>query len=163
MNYATTANFLPLYSPATSSGQALNQSSAKMLVSWNPISKLVLLSLMDSLSSVGAFEANWDGQGSKKPDALAVARAKILIEDVYNQVESLSYSTGDIWFSPHISASGEGEIVFEWWKDEFKLTIYVGSTGSEYIKVWGSDIFTQMEDGVLAGSQFQGLWLWLNS
>ncbi len=46
-----------------------------------------------------------------------------------------------------MTTSPEGRIVFEWWNMERKLTIYVGDEGYEYIKVWGSDMDDEMEDG----------------
>lgn len=68
------------------------------------------------------------------------------------------------WASPHITCSELGEIVCEWWKGEHKLTIYFGNDGAEFIKVWGTDIEAEMEDGELtAGWGLTSLWLWLHS
>jgi hypothetical protein len=68
------------------------------------------------------------------------------------------------WAPPHITCSDLGEIVCEWWKGEHKLTIYFGDNGPEFIKVWGTDIETEMEDGQLTeGWGLTSLWLWLHS
>lgn len=67
------------------------------------------------------------------------------------------------WDIPHITCSDQSEIVCEWWNGERKLTIYFGPT-SEYIKVWGTDIDTEMESGELhEGWSITAIWLWLHS
>lgn len=67
------------------------------------------------------------------------------------------------WSSPHMSSTADGEIAFEWWKGERKLTLYLSDRGSEYIKVWGPDIETEMDDGPLNHWSFVAAWLWLQS
>ena len=50
----------------------------------------------------------------------------------------------------------------EWWEDQKKLTIYVHPETVEYIKVWGPDIFSDMEDGEVEGAEdYRALWRWL--
>lgn len=38
-------------------------------------------------------------------------------------------------------------LVFEWWNDSRKLTLYADLTEVYFIKVWGADMDNEMEDG----------------
>jgi hypothetical protein len=68
------------------------------------------------------------------------------------------------WSSPHITLSESNEIVFEWWNGTKKITLYFGEHDPEYIKVWGTDIETEMESGILTdGWTLTSVWLWLHS
>lgn len=65
------------------------------------------------------------------------------------------------WTPPHVSFSPDGDIVFEWWRDPKKLTIYVSDRGVEFVKSWGRAI-SEMDDGTV-GSAEEALsaWKWL--
>lgn len=68
------------------------------------------------------------------------------------------------WEEPHRSDSPWGEVVFEWWQGDKKLTVYFGRDVIEYIKVWGDDIDEEMDDGTLDDlSDFDELWRWLRT
>ncbi len=68
----------------------------------------------------------------------------------------------DRWFRPFISSDENGDVVFEWWRDERKLTVFVTPTTVDYIKVWGVNIFTEMEDGTLhTDATVRDVWQWL--
>ena len=68
------------------------------------------------------------------------------------------------WEMPHITCSDQGEIVCEWWQNDKKITLYFGDNEPEYIKVWGTNIHTEMESGMLtSGWGLTNLWLWLHS
>lgn len=68
------------------------------------------------------------------------------------------------WRRPHITLSENGEIVFEWWHGNRKITFYFGDHVAEYIKVWGTDIDTEMDSGVLSDDwTLTSVWLWLHS
>jgi len=63
-----------------------------------------------------------------------------------------------------MTLSENSEIVFEWWHNQKKITLYFGEENAEYIKVWGTDIDTEMDSGPLSdGWILTSLWLWLNS
>jgi hypothetical protein len=53
------------------------------------------------------------------------------------------------------------EILLEWWKDLRKLSLYLTFGGAWYIKIWGPNIDTEMEEGHIENS-FPELWAWLN-
>lgn len=125
-----------------------------------------LFALHEQLDRIALLPDNWDGHGSARPDPLAVEHARQFLEDTYHQsVVALGQQTQEriaaSWQSPHISASEEGEIVFEWWNGTRKLTIYVGPQQLTYIKSWGAHVVNDMEDGVLPGDGIPLLWTWL--
>lgn len=107
------------------------------------------------LDRVGSLPDNWDGNYSAKPNEQAVERARQLLEDAFRNTSAVG------WQSPYISASEDGEIVFEWWNEARKLTIYVGAGQSTFLKSWGPNIVEDMEDGVLTQTWDPALWAWL--
>lgn len=57
---------------------------------------------------------------------------------------------GEDFLSALHNVSPEGEDVYEWWSKKRKLTIYVTPAGIEtYIKIWGPNPDTEMEDGTV--------------
>ena len=79
----------------------------------------------------------------------------------------LSRKSNLLWEEPLVNSNDQGEIVLEWWKGEHELTIKVKENGASYLKSWGTDIFTEMEDGHFERKGFDSpltlLWLWLHS
>jgi hypothetical protein len=67
------------------------------------------------------------------------------------------------WGRPHISSTEAGEVVFEWWHNNRKLTLYFGDDGAEYIEVWGTNIDDEMSSGLLTNWSFTSAWLRLQS
>ncbi|GBF81521.1 hypothetical protein [Aphanothece sacrum] len=67
------------------------------------------------------------------------------------------------WNQPLGNISIDNEIVLEWWHKEKKLTIYVCKNSIDYIKVWGSDMDNEMEDGSISlnENELTSLWKWL--
>ncbi|MGF1518368.1 MAG: hypothetical protein ACFCVB_11255 [Nodosilinea sp.] len=67
------------------------------------------------------------------------------------------------WSEPLVNVYGS-EMVFEWWHDTKKVTVYFSETSAEFIKVWGSDIDSEMEEGIAeTNDQIEVLWKWLAS
>jgi hypothetical protein len=68
------------------------------------------------------------------------------------------------WGEPLVNLSINSEIVFEWWYGTKKLTVYILGNTAEYIKVWGTDIDNEMEDGTSSSpAELTALWKWLVS
>ncbi|MFN6569927.1 hypothetical protein [Dendronalium sp. ChiSLP03b] len=68
------------------------------------------------------------------------------------------------WCEPLVNLSFDSEIVFEWWYKNNKLTVYILGNNAEYIKVWGADIDSEMEDGsATSPAELTDLWKWLVS
>jgi hypothetical protein len=61
-----------------------------------------------------------------------------------------------------VTADADGAVVFEWWYGTKKLTVYVSDKSAEYVKVWGTDINSEMSDGEAESVDMcRALWLWL--
>jgi len=83
-------------------------------------------------------------------------------EDRLREFGILAAEHGWAVWDPNVTLSLEGEIVLEWWNGEKKLTIYVSRDAADFVKVWGPDIDSQMEDGEISGpSGWVSLWEWL--
>lgn len=93
------------------------------------------------------------------PSPRAVNSARSYLRIIFCRAANLGS-----WSSPHITSSETGEVVFEWWHRNKKITLYFGDGEAEFIKVWGTNIQTEMDSGVLAdGWPLTSLWLWLHA
>jgi len=102
----------------------------------------------------------WNGYNACAPKYDAVRYASRWIVMFYLDVMDL----GMDWIKPNVTASGDGEVVFEWRRDVKKLTIYIGNQNAEYVEDWGPDMNTEMEDGYANSSNTRrSLWQWLMS
>lgn len=116
-----------------------------------------LADIATRLTDLLAWPEEWDGH-RMAPSREAVKYAFSWIKRLYLEVSR----ENDKWLDPLIVADAFGNVVFEWWEGHKKLTVYVTPTGAEYVKVWGPDIFSDMEDGDLKGAEDrQALWHWL--
>ncbi len=116
--------------------------------------KATLTQLQDLL----AWEADWNSYDALPPNRDAVLRAEDWIVRLFLEVADL----GRVWISPNVTASADGEVVFEWWYGRKKLTVYVSDESTEYVQVWGDDMDTEMSEGNADPlSTCRSLWLWL--
>jgi hypothetical protein len=68
------------------------------------------------------------------------------------------------WWDEPLVNIYDSELVFEWWHNEKKITVYFSEKKAEFIKVWGADIDGEMEEGIVETSdQIESLWKWLAS
>jgi hypothetical protein len=156
------AGTMPVFNRTIFGTGSVSMSATELKVDRKNIATLVLSPTVSSIAKLAQLEANWDNCGSARPEPAAIQRARTLVEGFYRFAGAAGAVTSQ-WSPPHISASEDGEVVMEWWHNAHKLTVYVSGTTAQYLKVWGPNITTQMEDGLLEGNQFQGLWLWLNA
>ena len=126
----------------------------------DPLSSLAreprLLSLHEQLDRIASLPDNWDRRHSARPSQAAVENARQMLEDAYRQT-----APAWVWQGPSLSVSEDGEIVMEWWNGIRKLTIYVGQNQSTYIKSWGPNLVSDMEDGELPENWISLHWAWL--
>jgi len=119
--------------------------------------------LDDTISRVQALlslEAGWNGYDALSPDPDAISHAEKWIAGLYLEVANRDHA----WIEPNVIADAEGNVVFEWWHGNKKLTVYIGSESAEYVQVWGMDIYSEMAEGdVESSSMQQKLWQWLVS
>jgi hypothetical protein len=98
----------------------------------------------------------WNGYDAAKPNPASIAHAQAWITQLYRDVRAA------LWIEPHVIADADGDVVFEWWNGQKKLTVYVSPTTAEYVKVEGPDITSDMEDGVIETARDRrDLWQWL--
>jgi hypothetical protein len=65
-----------------------------------------------------------------------------------------------------VNVSYDSDVVLEWWNKSKKLTFYINQSSLDYIKVWGSDIDTEMEDGSINSMHdysIRRLWQWISN
>lgn len=142
---ALTDGWAPKFSGRSSDGQR--------------VADLAFHSTLQSIQRLHGLQDNWDGNASRKPKSKSVLSAA----DVARKFHLCVINSGQLWARPHISADEDGDVVFEWWSRERKLTIYVSGPKVSYIKVWGSDIDDEMEDGLVTNAGFPNLWRWLSA
>ncbi len=100
----------------------------------------------------------WNGYDACAPKYEAVQYADHWIELFYQEV----IDSRQGWIEPNVTASAEGEVVFEWRHGIKNLTVYIGNGIAEYVKDWGADISKEMEDGNVNSSHIRHeLWKWL--
>lgn len=97
------------------------------------------LQILDNLKD---WPKNWDGFNAEKPKVSAIVHAQEFLKELF----LLKVDLQEQWISPNITASSEGEVVFEWWNKQKKITLYVSSFSISYIKVPSASI-EDMEDG----------------
>ena len=112
----------------------------------------------EEIISLSSWPEGWNGYDAAAPSPEAIRHALSWIEDLYEDTLTLDRR----WIAPHVVADADGNVVLEWWEGRKKLTIYVHPDTVEYIKVWGPDIFSDMEDGEVEGTEdHRALWRWL--
>lgn len=122
--------------------------------------RVQILSTFENLSDLLTWPAGWNAYNALAPDYKAVQYAVHWIELFYQEVDA----SGQKWIEPNVTASAEGEVVFEWWCGTKGLAIYVGNRSAEYLKDWGANINIEMEDGYANSPDIRrDLWTWLMS
>lgn len=105
-----------------------------------------------------AWPEGWNGYNAEAPSQVAVEHALAWIRSMYEDTLMVDKA----WIPPHVIADAHGNVVFEWWEAGKKLTVYVSPDAVEYVKVWGPDMFSDMEDGEVAKAEdHRALWRWL--
>ncbi len=104
------------------------------------------------------WQDNWNGYGVPAPRLDAILYAVSWVNNFYQLVTGLN------WSSPNVTAGQQGEVVFEWWNDTKKLTVYLSNQNAEYVQVWGPDIYTDMIDGIATSIETcREIWAWLRN
>ena len=123
----------------------------------NQLARLLTLTSQQRLARLRTFQSGWDGYGSEAPRLEAIANAEARLPELYRLA-----TVDGVWREPHISASEDGEITFEWWSDDRKVTMYFGADRLEIIRVWGSNIDSEMDlQPVPTLDGFPAVWAWL--
>ncbi len=110
------------------------------------------------LDALLSWREGWNGYDAAVPNHEAIGHAFVWIEGLYED----TLTTGIRWMAPNVVADAHGNVVFEWWEGQKRLTIYIHPETVEYVKVWGPDIFSEMDDGEAEGIEDRRrLWNWL--
>lgn len=123
------------------------------------INEIPTYAAIQKVQALSYWATNWDGRYVQEIQPQAIARGKALINELYEASLDLNIE----WLQPSVTASSFGEVVFEWWNRQKKLTIYVGPHETDYVKVWGADIEDEMETGALSNQRVLELLQWLEA
>jgi hypothetical protein len=119
-----------------------------------------ILPILTELVNLLTWPEGWNGYNAHALQRDAVQYAGYWILMFYLEMIAL----GMDWIRPNVTASGDGEVVFEWRRGVKKLTIYIGNQSAEYVEDWGPDMNAEMEDGYANSSNTRrSLWQWLMS
>lgn len=110
------------------------------------------------IADLMTWPEDWDGHGAPKPNPASVKHALSWAKELHRDLGA------GLWIEPRISADEDGEVVFEWWKGQKKLAVYVTPAKVEYIKVEKANSSLEMKDGFInTPEDYHGLWNWLLS
>lgn len=140
--------------------EAIQHHSPVLVVDTIGILRKPLRETLSKIHSLLSWGENRNSYRVLAPDPNAIAHAESWIVSLFQTVEDL----GQIWIKPSVTASPEGEVLFEWWYGVKKLTIYVGDQSIDYVQVWETDIHAKITDGNIESiSDCRSLWMWLIS
>ena len=116
--------------------------------------------LDEVFADLATLHDNWDGYGSPAPSAGILAYAR----EVVAVLQAAALSRGVPWVPPHIGSNERGQVTLEWWQGDRTLTLFVRSEDQvDYLKAWGSNIESEMEDGEVSRlADFVTLSRWLH-
>jgi hypothetical protein len=119
-----------------------------------------LMATLLRIRSLQFREEGWNGYDALPPDHEGAIHAQAWVRELFREVEG----AGLPWLQPNVTASAEGEVVLQWWNDPKRLTVYLSAHEATFIKSWGPNIETEMEDGSAASATSRlRLWEWLTS
>lgn len=86
-----------------------------------------------------------------------------LAKDFMRRMLDIIHQEELIWVAPRVTTNGDGDVSFEWWRDEHLLQISMESSGEvEYLRAWGPHIWQEMESGEQPSArELVELWNWL--
>lgn len=89
--------------------------------------------LSDLILRVAQRPFNWDGHGSIAPSSQTAAFATEVAAKMREAIWLPTPGRGAAWVDPHVSASENGEMTFEWWRGPRKITAYISVSRIEYL------------------------------
>ena len=118
----------------------------------------VVADLKQRVALLSSCGASWDDYDAPPPTARVISLGTAWICSLHQAAIDASKP----WLDPLITASEEGEIVFDWWRGEKRLTVYVNEDGAAYSRLWGTPPSSQTDDGEVDNIAEQlRLWRWL--
>ena len=133
---------VPTPPPSATTYSVLIQQSARSPLHKN--FRTPIVKTLEDLENLLTWPEGWNGYDVAAPNLDAVRQARLWIQYLYDDIIHTSLR----WKTPHVTASEDGDVLFEWWNDEKGLSVYITAQGkAEYIMDWGPNIVTEMEDG----------------
>jgi hypothetical protein len=87
------------------------------------------------------------------------------LESIVTAAQRSAHVTQTPWRKPLVTHGGDSLVTLEWWHGQRKLTIDIEFDHRiSYTKVWGPDIYCEMDDGFAVDlePEVQALWAWLH-
>jgi hypothetical protein len=103
----------------------------------------ILDNLAHRLDELRTWGADWADYDAAPPTSTTVDHAKQWIRALCLEV----FTNGQTWVDPLITASEDGEAMFEWQWRERRLTVRVTETEVTFSKIWGTRPNFQFEEG----------------
>jgi hypothetical protein len=101
-------------------------------------------------------EVGWNGYNAPRPEYKAIVRTAQWLITFFQDVAYLK------WVEPNVTSGPEGEVVFEWWHNHKKLTIYIEEQNIDYVQVWGTEVDAEITYGEIESlDDCCSLWMWL--
>jgi hypothetical protein len=116
--------------------------------------------IINEVNQLRSPSGSRDGYDAPPPSGDAITHAVAWIIEMHNDALVI----GEEWLEPHVSSDEEGNVVFEWWGTDRKLTVYVSAESVEYIKVERPAVASDLEDGIIQTDEDRRqLWRWLTA
>jgi hypothetical protein len=118
----------------------------------------VISELLEKVEALRTWGKDWEEEEVSPPSDATLQRARQWLKEMYRDVASDRRA----WLEPMITASEEGEVAFEWWCSDRKLTVYISETGVTVTKLTGLHPPFQIEDeSANTRPRRRKLWSWL--
>ena len=120
----------------------------------------LLSEILGELDVVVRWREDWDEeeeQQPEKPSEQAIDRAKQVVSELLGAVISEDKPLR----TPFISYDQDGYITTVWRNGKHELYLEITEDEIEYVKVWGTNIDSEMDAGVPSEDNYLTLWEWL--
>jgi len=155
--YRSTAMLSTTTPSAIPVGEELDEQIRELCQRWRA-HEPVVDNLVERVDALLTWGADWSDYDADPPAAATVEQARDWIKQLYLDV----VTNGRTWIDPLVTASEDGEAMFEWQIRGRRLTIDVTEAGVCYSKISGTPPNLQFEDGQVDTRQSrESLWAWL--
>ena len=119
----------------------------------------ILREILQRLDVVVRWKEDWDGEEHEpeRPSKTAIDRAKQVASELLGVVISKRKPLR----TPFVAYDQDGYITLVWRNGKHELYLEITEDEIEYIKVWGTNIDSEMDVGVLSEDNYLTLWEWL--
>jgi hypothetical protein len=120
--------------------------------------KRAISEMLAEVEALRTWGEDWEDGEATPPGDAAIKRARQWLKEMYRDVTSDRRP----WLEPMITASEEGEVTFEWWCSDRKVTVFVSGAEVTVTKLTGTRPPFQIEDdNASTRPRRRKLWIWL--